>query len=1039
MRKEKIKNSKNKSLCWNKIEKYNFFFENAVDAILIADLKTKKIVECNKVAEKLTGYSRNEILSMKASKFHPKDKVKETMAGFMRQIKKRGVVRTEILTKNKKIIPVSVNAKLIKVGKKKYLQGVFRDITDIAQFENALGDREKRFHSIFENANDAIWLMDKSTFIDCNLKAIKMFNCDDKTDMVNHTPMDFSPINQPDGQSSKKKALFYINDALHGHPQRFYWQHKKKDGILFDTEISLNRIILQDKLYIQAIGRDITVRKKAELEREQYFKFFQLSTDIMVIADPLGCFEKVNSTCLKILGYSEKELLQKPFIDFVHPDDKQSTKDEMAHQMKFGSSLRFENRYICKDGTILWLSWQANYDKNEGITYATARDITERKKDEENILRINRAIRMVSGINQALIRFTDQKELLNEACRIAVEIGGYSLAWVGFAEQDKNKTIRPVAYAGSGSSYVKKAKLSWADTLRGRGPSGVSIRTMKSSISHFISTDKRMTPWKKNALKWGYKSSIALPLINNKKVFGMIAIYSSEKDAFRDEEVKILEELANDISFGIVTHGIREDMSKFKKAAQTSGEVIYMTDRSGIITFVNSEFTNLYGYTSLEVVGKVTPRILKSGERTHKEYINLWKDLFAGKIVKDEHVNRSKDGHLFSVDSVTSPIFDEKNNIIGFLAIQRDIAERKKRENELRESTEELKKFKMAVESASDHVILTDNKGIIIYANKDTENFTGYSRDEILGKTATIWGGQMSKEFYQKMWKTISKDRKPFSAELINRRKNGQLYDAEIRISPVVDEKGEIKYFIGVERDITKTKEIDRAKDEFMSMASHQLRTPLSAIKWVLDVLVHDSINFTPKQQEKLNDLVISNERLINLVNDLLDVTKIESGKLIVKKGQVDLVKLINDLVVSLNTIADNKKKDIKIITSQEPKIVCCDPVLINEALENLLSNAIYYSKEDSRDISIYLDERQNDYLISIHNEGIIDDTTLDKIKKFEKFVRGDSSLKIKPEGSGLGLYLAKSIIEASGGKFWCESNIKSGTIFYLTITKDKK
>jgi|GEM_PF-6649519 len=142
--------------------------------------------------------------------------------------------------------------------------------------------------------------------------------------------------------------------------------------------------------------QEIVQRKQADAEREQFYKFFTLSSDIMVIADPLGAFKKVNPTALEILGYSEAELITKPFIDFVHPDDKQLTSDEMARQMKIGSSLNFENRYMCKDGTIRWLAWRAYYDRDDGITYATARDITELKLSEQ-------ALRNASEYNRSLI------------------------------------------------------------------------------------------------------------------------------------------------------------------------------------------------------------------------------------------------------------------------------------------------------------------------------------------------------------------------------------------------------------------------------------------------------------------------------------------------------------------------------------------------------------------------------------------------------------------------------------------------------------
>lgn len=136
-----------------------------------------------------------------------------------------------------------------------------------------------------------------------------------------------------------------------------------------------------------AAARDITARKQAEAQREHYFKFFTTSDDLMCIADPNGAFLKTNPACTRTLGYSEAELVSKPFIEFVHPDDRQSTLDEMEKQQRIGSSMNFENRYRCKDGSVRWLSWRATYNEKEGLTYATARDITEIKHAQEALRR----------------------------------------------------------------------------------------------------------------------------------------------------------------------------------------------------------------------------------------------------------------------------------------------------------------------------------------------------------------------------------------------------------------------------------------------------------------------------------------------------------------------------------------------------------------------------------------------------------------------------------------------------------------------------
>ncbi|TAK31304.1 MAG: PAS domain S-box protein [Chloroflexota bacterium] len=161
---------------------------------------------------------------------------------------------------------------------------------------------------------------------------------------------------------------------------------------------------------------ELAERKQAEKEREQFFNFFQISPDIMVIAEPDGAFRKVNPAALELLGYAEAELVSRPFIDFVHPDDKQLTLDEMAQQKRVGSSLNFENRYVCKDGTSRWLSWRANYYANEGTTYATARDITDRKRAEEELAKYREHLEELVKVRTAQSEQSKQQaEAANQA------------------------------------------------------------------------------------------------------------------------------------------------------------------------------------------------------------------------------------------------------------------------------------------------------------------------------------------------------------------------------------------------------------------------------------------------------------------------------------------------------------------------------------------------------------------------------------------------------------------------------------------------
>jgi signal transduction histidine kinase/streptogramin lyase len=180
------------------------------------------------------------------------------------------------------------------------------------------------------------------------------------------------------------------------------------------------------------------------------------------------------------------------------------------------------------------------------------RQLTERKKAEETQRRLNRELRAISNCNQTLLRAENEQTLLNEICRIVCDDAGYRMAWVGFAEHDEAKTVRTVAWAGINEGYLESATIVWSDTERGRGPTGTAIRTGQSVCIQDFSVSPNAQPWREKGLQRGYRSNIALPLKDETgAVFGAFTIYSAEPNAFTPDEIRLLEELAGDLAFGI--------------------------------------------------------------------------------------------------------------------------------------------------------------------------------------------------------------------------------------------------------------------------------------------------------------------------------------------------------------------------------------------------------------------------------------------------------------------------------------------------------
>jgi len=179
-------------------------------------------------------------------------------------------------------------------------------------------------------------------------------------------------------------------------------------------------------------------------------------------------------------------------------------------------------------------------------------DITERKESERLLARLNRTLRTISSANQALVHAKTEAELLRDMCTVLVDVGGYRMAWIGLALQDADKSVQVGSVAGHDEGYAAQARISWADNERGRGPTGTAIRTGEAQVNRDFATNPRMALWKGEAMKRGYQSSVALPLVGEKGPFGALTIYAADPDAFGTDELKLLQELVSDLAYGIV-------------------------------------------------------------------------------------------------------------------------------------------------------------------------------------------------------------------------------------------------------------------------------------------------------------------------------------------------------------------------------------------------------------------------------------------------------------------------------------------------------
>ena len=287
----------------------------------------------------------------------------------------------------------------------------------------------------------------------------------------------------------------------------------------------------------------------------------------------------------RILGRdpASGSLSRQDFVEHViHPDDREYATQRYNEVVHDGKLYDLECRVIRPDGCVRFVQSLGEAIKSPDGTVVrlvgALLDITERKQSEDNLARLNRTLQTLYQCNQALVHATDEYELLQVACRILVEVGGLRMAWVGYREVDREKSIRPVAQAGYNEGYVESVKATWEDTERGHGPTGTAIRTGKPSWTQNIQTDSSIAPWRAEALKRGYGSNISLPLMSDGATFGALTLYAKEPNAFNERTLEQFTELADNLAYGVIALRTREERSRAERALrEAQAELAHVT------------------------------------------------------------------------------------------------------------------------------------------------------------------------------------------------------------------------------------------------------------------------------------------------------------------------------------------------------------------------------------------------------------------------------------------------------------------------------
>lgn len=444
------------------------------------------------------------------------------------------------------------------------------------------------------------------------------------------------------------------------------------------------------------------------------------------------------------------------------------------------------------------------------------RDITARRRIEEGRERANRALRMMNVCDNIIIHATDEEHLLTDICQAMVDIGGYKLAWIGYARDDAERSVQPVAFAGDDRAYVDQVCATWANNERGRGPTGTAIRTGHIAIVRDTATDPNFGPWREAAAKKGHGLSAALPLKVDNRMYGALTVYGGAPNMFDLEEAELLTDLAADIGFAIEALRSRAARTKAEEdliysnivltsTAENSPDGILVVDEHAKIVSSNRRFAQIFAIPAALIDARVDEPVLQHVASRVKDV-----DAFLSRVhYLYDHPNEIGhdevglvDGRI--IDRHSSPLRHANGEYIGRIWFFRDVTERKENERKLRDSEQ---RFRTIFESVNDVIMLHDLESFsIVDANERAYELFGYSVEELRqGGLAQLFSDRSETAFNEaRRFRKLAAAGQPQTFEWQTRTKDGRLMWVEVTLRKATFANRD--FLLSTARDVTARK-----------------------------------------------------------------------------------------------------------------------------------------------------------------------------------------------------------------------------------------
>ena len=814
---------------------------------------------------------------------------------------------------------------------------------------------------------------------------------------------------------------------------------------------------------LDGFAREAT-RYQTDIEREAALNLLQkissrvpgLLYQFRLRADGSSCLPYASEAIHEIYRVSPDDVRDDASLIFsiIHPDDRDSVVSSIQKSAQELSPWRHEYRVKFDDGRVRWLFGNALPEREADgsvLWHGFITDVTTRKHQMER----TSALLELSKIADTL----DETTLLQRGLDTLQQMTNSQIGFLHFVSEDQNEiklvtwssdTLAHYCQADFDNHYPVSAAGIWADCIRLKQPIIIN--------DYATVSDKKGLPQGHSPLQ----RFISVPILEGEYVRMIVGVGNAAKDydEYDTETITLFSyELYRITQFSRAKKLLVANERHFRAVTQSANDAIITGDAAGNIVDFNAAAERMFGYTGDEIIGQpltvLMPKRFRNAHCTGLQRVVAGESPhMIGKTV--ENTGLRKDGSEFPLEISLAQWQTTDSHF--FSATIRDITERKAAEDQLR-------KLSQAVEQSPESIVITDIDAHIVYVNKSFLQVTGFSREEVIGQNPRfLHSGKTPPETYVAMWDTLTQGY-PWKGEFYNRKKDGSEYIEFAIITPLRQPDGTISNYVAVKEDITEKKRLgeeldfhrhhleeqvmlrttqliaarqlsetaNQAKSMFLANMSHEIRTPMNAIIGLNHLLRRSGV--TPEQLDKLEKIDNASRHLLSIINDILDMSKIEAGRVQLESRDFSLSSILENVRSIISDAARDKGLRIEMDVHSVPLWLRGDQMRIRQSLLNYASNAIKFT--DKGRIALrakLLEDSDGELLVRFEVEDTGIGIASDKIERlFNVFEQADISTTRVFGGTGLGLVITRRLAQLMGGEIGVDSTPGVGSTFWFT------